>query len=75
MASRTQWTAPWHIFYSLTPEMSYRHANGIHNRVHTKLSATWVWDLVADDVVVGDEQVVADRADRFGLTACPRSWA
>jgi hypothetical protein len=26
-------------------------------------------DLVADDVVVGDEQVVADRADRFGLTA------
>ena len=28
-----------------------------------------VWDLVADDVVVGDEQVVADRADRFGLAA------
>ena len=27
------------------------------------------WDLVADDVVVGDEQVVADRADRFGLAA------
>jgi hypothetical protein len=26
-------------------------------------------DLVADDVVVGDEEVVADRADRFGLTA------
>jgi hypothetical protein len=25
--------------------------------------------LVADDVVVGDEEVVADRADRFGLTA------
>jgi hypothetical protein len=24
--------------------------------------------LVADDVVVGDEDVVADRADRFGLT-------
>ena len=28
-------------------------------------------DLVADDVVVGDEEVVADRADRFGLTAPP----
>ena len=28
-----------------------------------------VWDLVADDVVVGHEQVVADRADRFGLAA------
>jgi hypothetical protein len=27
------------------------------------------WDLVADDVVVGDEQVVADRADRLGLAA------
>jgi hypothetical protein len=27
------------------------------------------WDLVADDVVVGDEDVVADSADRFGLTA------
>ena len=26
-------------------------------------------DLVADDVVVGDEEVVPDRADRFGLTA------
>lgn len=26
-------------------------------------------DLVADDVVVGDEDVVAGRADRFGLTA------
>ena len=25
--------------------------------------------LVADDVVGGDEAVVADRADRFGLTA------
>jgi hypothetical protein len=25
--------------------------------------------LVADDVVIGDEQVVADRADRLGLTA------
>jgi hypothetical protein len=25
-------------------------------------------DLVADDVVEGDEQVVPDRADRFGLT-------
>ena len=34
--------------------------------VGTELSE---WDLVADDVVVGDEQVVADRADRFGLTA------
>ena len=33
--------------------------------VRTELSE---WDLVADDVVVGDEQVVADRADRFGLT-------
>ena len=29
------------------------------------------WDLVADDVVVGDEDVVAGRADRFGLTAPP----
>ena len=27
------------------------------------------WDLVADDVVVGDEEVVADRADGFGLAA------
>ena len=27
------------------------------------------WDLVADDVVVGDEDVVSDRAERFGLTA------
>jgi hypothetical protein len=26
-------------------------------------------DLVADDVVVGDEDVVAGRADRFGLAA------
>lgn len=26
-------------------------------------------DLVADDVVVGHEEVVADCADRFGLTA------
>ena len=26
-------------------------------------------DLVADDVVVGDEDVVAGRTDRFGLTA------
>ena len=26
-------------------------------------------DLVADDVVVGDEEVVADRADRFGFAA------
>ena len=26
-------------------------------------------DLVADDVVVGDEEVVTDRADRLGLTA------
>jgi hypothetical protein len=29
-----------------------------------------IWDLVADDVVVGNEQVVADRADRF-LFAAP----
>src|SRR5947209_2520185 len=27
------------------------------------------WDLVADDVVVGDEEVVADRADRFRFAA------
>jgi hypothetical protein len=26
-------------------------------------------DLVADDVVVGDQEVVTDRADRLGLTA------
>jgi hypothetical protein len=26
-------------------------------------------DLIADDVVVGDKQVVADRADGFGLAA------
>src|SRR3954468_11342176 len=26
-------------------------------------------DLVTNDVVVGDEEVVADRADRLGLTA------
>jgi hypothetical protein len=28
-----------------------------------------VWDLVADDVVVGDEEVVADRADGFRFAA------
>jgi hypothetical protein len=28
-------------------------------------------DLVADDVVVGDEDVVAGRADRLGLAATP----
>ena len=28
-----------------------------------------VGDLVADDVVVGDQEVVADRADRFGFAA------
>ena len=28
-----------------------------------------VWDLVADDVVVGDEQVVTDRADCFRFAA------
>ena len=33
------------------------------------------WDLVADDVVVGDEDVVADRADRFGSPRRSRSWA
>ena len=33
--------------------------------VGTELSE---WDLVADDVVVGHQEVVADRADRFGLT-------
>jgi hypothetical protein len=27
-----------------------------------------IWDLVADDVVVGNEQVVPDRADRFLFT-------
>jgi hypothetical protein len=27
------------------------------------------WDLVADDMVVGDENVVSDRADRFLLSA------
>ena len=33
------------------------------------------WDLVADDVVVGDEDVVADRADRLGSPRRPRSCA
>ena len=33
------------------------------------------WDLVADDVVVRDEQVVADGADRLGSPRRPRSWA
>ena len=28
-----------------------------------------VGNLVADDVVVGDQEVVADRADRFGFAA------
>jgi hypothetical protein len=32
-------------------------------------------DLVADDVVIGDEEVVADRADRLGLTAASAQWA
>jgi hypothetical protein len=27
------------------------------------------WDVVADDVVIRDEQVVPERADRFGLAA------
>jgi len=27
------------------------------------------WDFVSDDVVVGDEQVVPERADRFGFAA------
>jgi hypothetical protein len=27
------------------------------------------WDLVADDLVGGDQDVVADRPDRFGLAA------
>ena len=30
-----------------------------------------IWDLVADDVEVRDEQVVTDRADRFLLSAAP----
>jgi hypothetical protein len=28
-----------------------------------------VWDVVADDVVVGDEEIVADRADGFRFAA------
>jgi hypothetical protein len=33
------------------------------------------WDLVEDDMEVGPEQVVADRADRFGFTAPPAGCA
>src|SRR6266508_945964 len=53
-------------------ELALESAGAMFGRVTLALP---VWselserDLVADDVVVGDEEVVADRADRFGLTA------
>ena len=33
-----------------------------------------IWDLVADDVVVGDEEVVTDRADCFWFAASAASF-
>ena len=53
-------------------ELSLESAGAVFGRVALALpvrSEVAVWDLVADDVVVGDEQVVADRADRFLLAA------
>ena len=52
-------------------ELSLESAGAVFGRVALALpvrSEVAVWDLVADDVVVGDEQVVADRADRFRFT-------
>lgn len=53
-------------------ELSLEAAGSVLNRVAFALpvgSEVSGWDLVADDVVVGDEQVVADRADCFGFAA------
>ena len=53
-------------------ELALESAGAVLGRVALALpvgSELAEWDLVADDVVVGDEQVVADRADRFGLAA------
>jgi hypothetical protein len=53
-------------------ELSLEAAGSVFDGVALALpvgSEVSVWDLVADDVEVGHEQVVADRADRFGFTA------
>jgi hypothetical protein len=55
-------------------ELALESAGAVFGRVALALSVGSEFperDLVADDVVVGDEEVVADRADRFGLTASP----
>ena len=55
-------------------ELSLESARAVFDGVALALpvgSEVAVRDLVANDVVVGHEQVVADRADRFGFTASP----
>ena len=53
-------------------ELALEAAGAMFGRVALALpvrSELSVWDLVADDVVAGDQEVVADCADRLGLTA------
>jgi hypothetical protein len=55
-------------------ELSLESASTVFDGVALALpvgSEVSVWDLVADDMEVGHEQVVADRADCFGLTTPP----
>jgi len=54
--------------FELTPEAASAVLDGVALALPVG-SEVAVWDVVADDVEVRDEEVVADRADRFGFSA------